>query len=244
MTAAIVSGHSRGLGAALAAELLQRGVSVLGLARAGNAALAAQFPARFEQVALDLADCAALAQWLDGPALARFAGGHARVLLANVAGSLQPVGPVEGLDTRRIAAAVALNVAAPLMLTSALVAATPASERRVVHVSSGAARKPYVGWSVYCATKAALDHHARALALEGRADLRVCSLAPGVLDTAMQAEVRASSAEDFPMRERFVELQRSGSLVDPAVAAKQLVDYWFSDDFGTDPVADLRDLPR
>lgn len=243
MTAALVSGHSRGLGAALAAELLHRGVAVLGLARTGNAALAAQFPARFAEVGLDLADSEALARWLSAPVLERFLAGHARVLLANVAGSLQPVGRADQLDARRIAAAVALNVGAPLMLTSAVLAASPAAaEHRVLHVSSGAARKPYVGWSVYCATKAALDHHARAVALEGRAGLRVCSMAPGVLDTQMQAEVRASTLEQFPLRERFAELHRSGGLTDPAQAAKRLVDHLLGDDFGTHATADLREL--
>lgn len=245
MTAAIVSGHTRGLGAALATELLRREITVLGLARGSNAALAAEFPAQFEQVALDLADSAALAQWIAGPTLQRFVAGHERVLLANVAGTLQPIGPPELLDARAIATAVALNIAAPLMLVSALTTASSAnSERRIMHISSGAARKPYVGWSVYCASKAALDHHARALALEERADLRVCAMAPGVLDTDMQAEIRACTLEQFPLRDRFAEMQRAGGLTDPAQAARQLADYILSDGFGAEATGDLRDLPR
>ncbi|WP_207209526.1 SDR family NAD(P)-dependent oxidoreductase [Frigidibacter mobilis] len=63
---AIVTGHSRGLGAAIAAELLGRGARVLGLARQGNPALAAAYPEALTEVALDLADPAALAEWLPG----------------------------------------------------------------------------------------------------------------------------------------------------------------------------------
>ncbi|MGE5651882.1 MAG: SDR family NAD(P)-dependent oxidoreductase, partial [Bacillota bacterium] len=98
----------------------------------------------------------------------------------------------------------------------------------------------YPGWSVYCATKAALDHHARAVVLDKNDALRICSLAPGVIDTGMQAEIRASSLEQFPLRERFDALKRDGALTAPDDGAARLVDYLLSDSFGRDPVADLR----
>ena len=140
---------------------------------------------------------------------------------------------------------MALNVAAPLMLAAALCAASPpAAERRVLHVSSGAARKPYAGWSVYCATKAALDHHARAVAADALPRLRICSLAPGVVDTGMQAEIRATPLERFPLRDRFAEMQRSGGLISPQDCAAALVAHLLGDAFGSQPVADLRDLAR
>ena len=116
--------------------------------------------------------------------------------------------------------------------------------RRVLHVSSGAARKPYPGWSVYCATKAALDHHARAVQLDAVPGLRICALAPGVIDTGMQAEIRASTSERFPLRDRFAEMQASGGLVAPAECAMHLVDFLLDEDFGREAVADLRDLGR
>ena len=57
---AIVTGHTRGLGAAIAEQLLRRGIAVLGLARATNADLAARYPDLFCERSLDLADPAAL----------------------------------------------------------------------------------------------------------------------------------------------------------------------------------------
>ena len=74
MIKAILTGHTKGLGAAIAADLLARGIGVLGLARGASADLAARFPALFEQVELDLADSAALAAWLGGGALRASAG--------------------------------------------------------------------------------------------------------------------------------------------------------------------------
>lgn len=244
VTKAIVSGHSRGLGAAIADELLGRGIPVLGLARKGNAALAAQHGGQLAEVALDLADSAALASWLAGSALEDWIRGAEQVLLVNNAGSLQPMGPLPLQEVEAVARAVAVNVAAPLMLAAALAQAggEAVRERRVLHISSGAARKPYAGWGVYCATKAALDHHARAVQADATPGLRICALAPGVIDTAMQGEIRASTLERFPLRDRFAEMQASGGLVAPEACAMHLVDYLLDEDFGREPVADLRDL--
>lgn len=239
---AIVTGHSRGLGAAIAAELLSRGIAVLGLSRHSNPELSGQFAQALREVELDLADSAALAQWLGGEALRRFVAGSQSVLLINNAGVVQPVGPLETQDLQAISRAVALNVAAPMMLASALTAATPdTSDRRIVHISSGAGRNAYPGWSVYCATKAALDLHASAVTLDRTRALRICSLAPGVIDTDMQSDIRATSLERFPMRPRFEALKRHGDLTPPLDAARRLVDYVLGPKFGETPVADLRD---
>ena len=249
-TKAIVSGHSRGLGAAIAGELLERGIPVLGLARQGNAELAAQHGNTLAEVMLDLADSVALAAWLAGGALDAWVADAEQVVLVNNAGTLQPMGSLPLQDAVAVARAVALNVTAPLMLAAAFAQAgakpnEPSGtvrERRVLHISSGAARKPYAGWSVYCATKAALDHHARAVQMDATPGLRICALAPGVLDTGMQGEIRASTLERFPLRDRFAQMQACGGLTAPAECAMHLVDFLLDADFGREPVADLRDL--
>ncbi|MDP3341373.1 SDR family oxidoreductase [Frigidibacter sp.] len=240
---AIVTGHSRGLGAAIAAELLARGARVLGLARRGNPALAEAYPEALAEVALDLADPAALAEWLGGDRLRLHLTGAGPVLLVNNAGMVEPIGPAGTLDPAAIARAVALNVTAPLMLADTLIAATTgAPDRRVLHVSSGAARNAYPGWSLYCATKAALDHHARAVAEDKRPGLRIESLAPGVIDTDMQAAIRATTEAQFTMRERFVGLKESGGLSSPEDCARRLVAHLTGPAFGASPVTDLRDF--
>jgi NADP-dependent 3-hydroxy acid dehydrogenase YdfG len=240
---AILTGHSRGLGASIAAELLSRHIPVLGLARGRNAELEKQYPDLLEQVELDMSESAALARWLARGDLQKFLGDAKSVLLINNAGLLQPVGPLETQEAMAIARAVSVNVAAPLILSAAVAAATShVTDRRVLHVSSGAARNAYPGWSVYCATKAALDQHAQAVALDHSPALRICSLAPGVVDTEMQSEIRATSPEKFPLREKFEALKRNGALASPDDCAKRLVDYLLSEHFGTVPVADLREL--
>jgi benzil reductase ((S)-benzoin forming) len=239
---AIVTGHTKGLGAALAANLLARGVPVLGVARTTAPELAEGYPDLFEEIELDLADGVALASWIDGGALASWLDGSGAVLLLNNAGMVSPVGPLGAQEPQAVLRAITLNVAAPMALSAAVVRASPGAQRRILHLSSGAARNAYPGWSVYCATKAALDHHARAVALDEEQGVRICSLAPGVIDTGMQAEIRATPEERFPMRQRFVDLKETGTLVDPVECAERMVDYLLGSGFGDDVIADLRTL--
>ena len=109
----ILTGHTRGLGEALAENLLSRGIAVLGLSRTRSEA-----SDLLQQVELDLADPVALGAWIATGALARFIGNARIVLLINNAGMLQPVGGIEGQDVNAISRAVSLNVAAPLMLSA------------------------------------------------------------------------------------------------------------------------------
>ncbi|HEM7807916.1 SDR family oxidoreductase [Burkholderia multivorans] len=241
---AIVTGHTRGLGAALATQLLDQGIAVLGVSRSRHPSLAAASHAQFAEIELDLSDAAAVAAWLAGDTLRRFVDGASLVLLFNNAGIVDPIGPLDVQDANTVARAVNLNVAAPLMLSAALAQAVSApTECRIVHVSSGAARNAYAGWSVYCATKAALDHHARAVALDANRALRIGSVAPGVVDTGMQATIRATGDDRFPMRDKFEQLKASGALSTPEAAARQLIRYALSDAFGATPTADVRELP-
>jgi NAD(P)-dependent dehydrogenase (short-subunit alcohol dehydrogenase family) len=240
---AIVTGHSRGLGAAIAEHLLARGTRVLGLSRHGNESLATRFPDTLEQHALDVADGAALVRWIDSGALGAFVGTGETPLLVNNAGVLLPIGPLPAQQAELVWRAVAVNVATVFTLSAAFVQATTnASERRILHISSGAGRKPYAGWGIYCATKAAIDQHARCVALDRTPNLLISSVAPGVVDTEMQAQIRASSDERFPDRPRFVAMHRDKALPTPEQTGGRLVEYLLSDVFGREAVFDLRDF--
>ena len=241
-TKAVLTGYTKGLGAALARELLDRGIPVVGLARSISPELAAGFPDVLTPIEIDLASNHALADWLRTDALRAYLDDCSTVLLINNAGTVQPVGALHQQDPLDVAAAIALNVGAPLILAAAVVALTPGKQCRVLHISSGAGSSAYPGWSVYCATKAALDHHARAVKLDAEEGVRICSLAPGVIDTDMQAQIRDTPEEFFPMRQRFVDLKRDGSLVSPADCAARVVKYVLADSFGDKAVDDLRSV--
>lgn len=102
------------------------------------------------------------------------------------------------------------------------------------------------GSAAYCAAKAGLDHLARALALEEAVKTngaRVVSLAPGVIDTAMQLQLRSADPSLFAEQARFQALHDQGQLDTPSRAAARLLAFLDRPDFGTNPVADVRDLP-
>ncbi|MGB9989799.1 SDR family oxidoreductase [Pseudoduganella rhizocola] len=240
MIRAIVTGHSRGLGEGIAAALLEQGAEVLGIARASSASLRARFPA-LREIALDLADSSALAAWLGTGELAAFLAGTQGALLVNNAGVVQPLAPAGKQQPALLEHAMALNVTAPLLLSNAFIAAGAAvPDRRIAHVSSGAGRNAYAGWSAYCAGKAALDMHARAVQADAIPGLRIASVAPGVIDTAMQAELRSASEADFPQLARFLALKEEGGLSDALETGRRFVRYLLSAQFGVEVLADLR----
>lgn len=240
MKKAIVTGHSMGLGEEIAKALISLGYEVLGISRSKTPALP---DTACQQVALDLSNSAELIAWLDTRVLKDFLSDGRTALLINNAGIVDPVFQIGRQPAEKIAQAISLNVTAVLLLSNAFVElAKHASDKRIVHVSSGAARKAYSGWSVYCATKAALDHHARSIVEDRVPDLRVASVAPGIIDTNMQAKIRASSEVDFPLLETFQDFKKDGALSSPAETAEQFVRYILSDEFGDNITPDIRDV--
>ena len=215
---AIVTGHTRGLGAALAAQLEADGWDVLGVARSGG-----------ERV--DLGDPAALTAWIDGGTLRAHLADADEILLINNAGVLGPADVAGAQDPVAVALAVNVNVTAPILLTNAVLRDRPAGvPTRVAHISSGAGRRPLAGWSVYCATKAAVDHHAVTAAAEDHDGVRIVAIRPGVVDTDMQGLIRSS--DGFPARDDFVAMKERGDLLTPEESARRVLAIADGPDFG------------
>ncbi len=222
--AAIVTGVSRGLGAALAGELLRRRFTVLGIGRGDNAALAGD---RYRFVQLDLADPAGLDAALE-PAFREIESRRpASVCLLNNAATVEPVGTLGRLESGPIARALAVDAVAPVTLASLFcrVFADGGTTTRIVNVSSGAAEHALPGSAVYCVAKAGIEMLTRVLAAE-RQDprFRAITVRPGVIDTDMQTAARSQSPEVFPSVELFQGFEREGRLVAPEVVAAKIVD--------------------
>ena len=244
----ILTGASRGLGAAIAEQALGNDVHLLTLSRHPNPALAERADAAgaaLEQWAIDLAHdigaSARLETWLHQHA----ASGFKAAALINNAGLLGRVGPIEQSDADELAAVLRVGLEAPLLLTAAFLRATRDWEvdKRVLNISSGAGRRPIAGWAAYCAAKAGLDHYSRVVALDEALrpnPARIVSLAPGVVDTDMQGELRAAAAAGFPEQQNFIQLKASGQLPTPQAAAARVLAYLQRDDFGREAVADVR----
>jgi NAD(P)-dependent dehydrogenase (short-subunit alcohol dehydrogenase family) len=92
--------------------------------------------------------------------------------------------------------------------------------------------------------KAGLDHFTRAVALDEAQrphGAKLVSLAPGVIDTDMQAQLRSAPPEGFPDQPVFQNLKAGGQLSSPEDAAKRVLAWLERPDFGANPVADVRD---
>jgi benzil reductase ((S)-benzoin forming) len=245
----LLTGASRGMGLAMAEQLLSAGHFLVCISRHTNevlAARAAKLGCPLEQWPLDLErslDAAAkLKQWL----ASQKTGSFASATLINNAGVMPGVAPLSESDPIDLSRALRVGLEAPLLLTAAFLGATASWNipRKVLNISSGLGRRAMASQAGYCAAKAGMDHFTRCLALdEARKPLgaKVCSLAPGVIDTAMQVQLRAAEASAFPDKNNFVDLKISGQLTAPAVAATQVLAYLARPDFGQQPIADVRD---
>jgi len=248
----IITGASRGLGAALAEALVDPGHRLICMARSRAPLVALRRRARLQgcrvaALAVDLGDPEKAVAALKRALASVDESSCSSACLINNAGVVEPIGPAVKLLPGDISAGVQVNLAAPMALTAAFLRLTAdwSASRKVLNISSGAAHKAYAGWSIYCATKAALDQFTRCLALEqaGRPNgAKVVALAPGVIDTAMQTAVRGATSEDFAELPRFIELKESGQLATPQDAAQRLLRYLERADFGVKPVDDARNV--
>jgi benzil reductase ((S)-benzoin forming) len=170
----------------------------------------------------------------------------ASATLINNAGVIGRIGPLSDADAADLAHALRVGLEAPMQLTAACLHATAdwPCMRKVLNISSGLGRRAMASQAAYCAAKAGMDHFTRCVALDEalkRNGARVCSLAPGVVDTDMQVQLRGADAAAFPDQVSFASLKASGQLTSPTDAAARVLAYLARPDFGTHPVADVRD---
>jgi benzil reductase ((S)-benzoin forming) len=225
----ILTGASRGMGLAMAEQLLASGHDLLCISRKKNDALglrASSAGRLCEQWPQDLARPEVAASKLEAWLAAQDTGAFASVTLINNAGMLPRIAPLAAIPAADLADAMRVDLEAPLLLTS------------------GLGRRAMASQAPYCAAKAGMDHFTRCIALE-EADrpngAKVCSLAPGVIDTDMQVQLRSADASQFPDIGNFTGLKDKGALASPAQAAARVLAFLARPDFGSNPVADVRD---
>jgi len=223
MKLAIISGGSRGLGAALCRQYAEAGFALVEFSRSA--------PQPFS-VACDFSDPAQLARIVAGhlAPLASVPALEELVVISNAA-LLDPIGPASHKAPAAVQANLNVSFVSAILFMSEVIRVfqSHAARKTVVSISSGAATKGHAGWSLYCAAKAGLDNFIRALALEQALEaqpFRALSIDPGIMDTGMQAEIRASSQDDFPSVARFQGFLRDGALRSPervATAIRSIV---------------------
>jgi NAD(P)-dependent dehydrogenase (short-subunit alcohol dehydrogenase family) len=237
------------MGLAMAEQLLAPDAVLLCISRQANAALqqqASDCGAELLQWQADLSQPEPVAQRLRAWLTEREPAGLASATLINNAGVISELTPLREAHANDLARALRVGLEAPMLLSAAFLASTQnwaQVQRKVLNVSSGLGRRAMASSASYCAAKAGMDHFTRCLALEEGLlphGARVCSLAPGVIDTDMQVQLRSADVRQFPDQGGFAVLKEKGRLTSPTDAAKRLLAFLNRSDFGAEPVADVR----
>ncbi|MGB3182735.1 MAG: SDR family NAD(P)-dependent oxidoreductase [Cyclobacteriaceae bacterium] len=240
MTYFFITGTSQGLGKALATQALDKGAKVHGLSRSQPFEKEG-----YTHFVYDLSDLDNLEAMADK--FFAVEGKPDRVVLINNAGTLGDVSYIGDWQANDIARTVAVNLTAPAVLMNAFVKTfgkMKATEKVVINISSGAAKKPYDGWSVYCTTKAGLEMYTKVLAAEMKkrdmTRFHIWSVAPGVVDTGMQDRLRESNPAHFSNLDRFLDLKKEGRLTPPEESAGKILSMLDAPEDFKDTVQDIR----
>jgi benzil reductase ((S)-benzoin forming) len=247
----IITGHSKGLGAGIATELINENHHIHGISRTDSVEierLAILKNCKFNFYSCDVSRRDTISAVMDD-IFYTISGSETpeAIYLINNAGVITPIGPLQTLDPEEIDKHLRINLLAPTLFIREFIRHTTDMniEKRIINISSGAAVNPYHGMSVYCIGKAGLDMLTRSVALEQKDEeypVEVISVAPGIIDTDMQTRMRAEPEENFKNKQKFVTLKESGQLVSPDVAGRKLIEVLFSEDFENGAVLDIREL--
>jgi NAD(P)-dependent dehydrogenase (short-subunit alcohol dehydrogenase family) len=213
----IITGASRGIGAAAARCALEYGANLVLTARSLPALQ--EITQRLTSVggevisiAGDLgveADCQAIVE-VAGARFGRIDG------LINNGGILEPIAPVSRATFAEWDRNYQVNVLGPVMLTCFALPYLRQSQGRVINVSTGASVKVTPGWAAYSVAKAALNHYTSILAVDEPA-VTALAVRPGKVDTDMQAFIRRTGLSGMPpdLHRKFIDFYERGQLLPP-----------------------------
>ncbi len=233
-----ITGTSRGIGKALAEQLLKnKNNYVIGISRTKSIE-----SENYEHINLDISDLPSISdfQFID------IIDANS-ITLINNAGVLGDVREIGGIDNSELIRTFHINTVAPSILTNNFIAAYQnANGRKVVlNVSSGAGRRVMESWSGYCASKAALDMFSNVANSEQKQKdnpIRIFSVAPGVVETQMQEEIRSLTEEQFAGVQLFVDMKQQNTLSTTDEAAANLIAVIENCEKYSEAILDVREL--
>ena len=207
----IIAGVSTGIGLALAEHFLNKGHRVIGIGRKSSI----QNP-NYSFLQLDLSDENAV----DNFTFPEVKENLAFIYNSGVLGEVKPISRQSEMNAKNV---FQINYLAAIVLTQKVLKNDYLEQ--IIYISSGAAKRAIPSWAQYCASKAALDMFAETLQLELQQEdksIVVRSIAPGVVDTPMQTQIRSVSEEDFQSVGNFIALHENKELTSPNEVAHKL----------------------
>jgi len=241
----LVTGASKGLGRSIAISLANSGKSVIALARSSPDldalyGLLKHISPKSQIVSCDLASIEDISGAVE---IIKSGFKHLSGIVHN-AGTISPIENMLDVSRDNWQRAVNVNLIGVQDLTQSLDSLIGGdSHTRVVTISSGAAKRPLHGWSSYCVSKAGLDMWTRCLAEEGESEnISALAIAPGIVDTGMQKEIRQADESSFPLLQNFIDYHKNGELTNPDDVAQKLLPYLVGDLGQNGDILDVRNL--
>ena len=190
---------------------------------------------------------------LDSVALHKLFSGSAQwrvyetIYLVNNAATIQPIKPVGQIELSEILKSWRINFLNHAGIINEFIKMTGrlrGTKRRILNISSGAAESPHYGIALYCSAKAALEMLTMSIFKEQEVlkQVKIMAFRPGVMDTAMQQQIRRSSKDDFWSVERFKRLFQEHQLSDPHEIARLVYKILTHDKYWAKPVLDISEV--
>ena len=224
----LVTGASKGLGRAIALEIAKAGFPVIAIARQSDELNSIRddlqsYSSNSIAIACDIASKSDVEATVD-QIMSEFT--HLSGIVHN-AGIISPIANMLEVTTADWEKLIHVNLIGVQNLTRSLESIIGGdSHTRITTISSGAAKRSLHGWSAYCVSKAGLDMWTNCMAQEGDGqNISAVAIAPGIVDTGMQIEIRNADELSFPMLPNFIEYHHNGELTNPSDVSKKLLPY-------------------
>lgn len=150
------------------------------------------------------------------------------ITLINNAGVLGEINYLGNLSDERLASTMLVDLVAPTILCNKFMRRYKSVDlvKTIINIGSGASKSPYDGWGAYCASKAGLEMLSDIIHKEQEINstgFRIHNIAPGVVDTKMQEDIRSVKKTNFSRIEKFVELKETNQLYSPDDVATEII---------------------
>ncbi len=238
----IITGGSKGLGLGLAKEYHRNGYRIISISRSKIKKFYA-----FEQYQCDVSDVKSIEETMIEIFSHLDKSQTKNITLINNAGTLGTVNTLEHIEPTEINYTINVNLVAPLVFCSQFIKLTKNwnCKKQLFNISSGAAINPYESWAMYCSSKAGLDMITKVIAKEQKElknGVSIVSIYPGVVETAMQVQLRKTPKEKFKSVQRFIDLYEHGDLFTPKQVAEKIYRLDKSGELKNGRILDIRTI--
>jgi len=235
-----ITGTSKGLGKSLAEKLLSdKNNFVYGLSRTQIIN-----HKNYKHISMDLSKLDEVEKFdFDLPSDAK------KVILINNAGIIGEIKKVGDRTTQDIISTFNINTTAPSILMNSFIAKFQNQdiEKIILNISSGAGRHTIESWAAYCASKSALDMYSQVIYDEQKhfkkeTAVKIYSVAPGIVDTPMQDQIRLADKSDFPIVDNFINYKKTGVLSSTSEISEILINFLKNSQKYKNVIYDVREL--